>query len=240
MCGQTFLKRVFFGARRFGWKEVLLRPARSFLSPIVVPILGQRKFHFRGKEFCYFYNRYNATWACERCVEVPVIWSEIGCSFAGNVLEIGNVLQHYYQCRHPVVDKYESASGVINADIVGYLTEERFELIVSISTFEHIGFDEPNGPRQPNERGGIPEAIRHCQTLLTSSGSLILTMPLSYNPEADDLIRNQQLGAKEEHFLRRESYFKWVECGREEALAHKFGSPFPYANAIVIATFAAL
>jgi hypothetical protein len=37
-----------------------------------------------------------------------------------NVLEVGNVLSHYFPVHHDVLDKYEKAKGVINEDVVEF------------------------------------------------------------------------------------------------------------------------
>ena len=50
------------------------------------------------------------------------------------ILEIGNVLNHYFSFNHTVIDKYEEATGVLNVDIVDFDTNEKFDLVVSIST----------------------------------------------------------------------------------------------------------
>ena len=60
------------------------------------------------------------------------------------MLEVGHVLGHYGNHDHAVLDKYETAAGVINEDIT-LADRGRFDLILSISTFEHSFDDDATG-----------------------------------------------------------------------------------------------
>ena len=101
----------------------------------MVPLLRERHFKFRGGLLPCFYAHYNVTWCNERAVEVPLgqWYLEQAAPEAGRVLEVGHVLGHYGNHDHAVLDKYETAAGVINEDITTWQTEERFDLILSIS-----------------------------------------------------------------------------------------------------------
>ena len=77
----------------------------------------------------YFHHPYNTTDLNERIVELPIIW-DIVANSRGSILEVGNVLSHYYHVNHTVVDLHEEAGGVINADICTYNPKESFDLIV--------------------------------------------------------------------------------------------------------------
>ena len=46
-----------------------------------------------------------------------------------------------------MVDKYERAPGVVNRDVLDLDDLGHFELVVAISTLEHVGWDEE--PRRP-------------------------------------------------------------------------------------------
>ena len=97
---------------------------------------------FHGLSHEYFYNSYNFTWCNERIVEVPIIMRFIEEAGNKRILEVGNVLSHYVAHDHDVVDKYERSSMIINEDIAHFRSEKPYDLIVSISTLEHIGWDE--------------------------------------------------------------------------------------------------
>src|SRR5690349_15642495 len=76
----------------------------------------QKTFTFQGKTYPYFHHGYNRTWANERAVEIPIVWSPV-LECRGKILEVGNVLGHYFPFDQAVVDKYEKGTNVINADI---------------------------------------------------------------------------------------------------------------------------
>jgi hypothetical protein len=230
----TFGKVQWF-IKRFGAAEVVMKPLRLALAPVIIPLLPKRTFEFQGRRFDCFYHRYNMTWAAERCVEIPIARNYLEQCPDGNALEVGNVLSHYSPVRHDVLDKFEKGAGVINEDILDYRPGKLYDLILSISTFEHIGFDdeseEPSGQK-------IKTAIAKCRELLKPEGTLVLTVPVGYNPELDDLVRTGGLNSTREFYLHRTQGSQWQETTKEEALRHRFKSPFPYANAIIIAEFA--
>ncbi|MEK6586221.1 MAG: hypothetical protein AABZ24_07730, partial [Nitrospirota bacterium] len=115
-----------------------------------------KTFQFDGREYEYLYHPYNRTWKNERGVEIP-IFRELLLKYEGKrVLEVGNVLSHYFPIRHEVIDKYEVSSGVINQDIVEFVPQDKYDLIISISTLEHVGWDE-----QPQKPGKLLQAIDH-------------------------------------------------------------------------------
>jgi len=51
------------------------------------------------------------------------------------------VLSHYFAVKHDIVDKYEIAPSVVNEDLVNFKPGKKYDLIVSISTLEHVGWD---------------------------------------------------------------------------------------------------
>jgi len=77
-------------------------------------------FHFDGNKYKYFISKYNTTWRNERTVEIPIIQKYLKLYINKNILEIGNVMNHYYNYTHTVVDKYEISNNVINCDILNY------------------------------------------------------------------------------------------------------------------------
>ena len=102
---------------------------------------GGGTFAWGGERIPLFHHRYHYTWMNERGVELALAQRELAAA-RGSVLEVGNVLAHYLDTSHPVVDLYERAPGVVNEDVVHYDPGRRFDLIVSLSTIEHVGFDE--------------------------------------------------------------------------------------------------
>ena len=228
-----FTGKVRWFAKRFGWSEIFLLPLRKLASPIVRFFLHQREFEYRDQRLQCVFENYNVTWSNERCTEIPIARWHL-TQTDGPVLEVGNVLGHYGPHSHTVIDKYETAPNVINADITDWQTDQRFALIISISTFEHIGFDdEPEG----NSSEKIQAAIAACRALLAPDGRLVITVPLGYNPALDELIANETLGANEARFLLLHGRREWREALRDKAIGTKYGEPFPYANGLWVAQF---
>lgn len=227
-----FTGKVRWFAKRFGWSEIFLLPLRKLASPFVRSFLRRRDFEYRGEKLQCVYENYNVTWSNERCAEIPIAqWHLVQTD--GPVLEVGNVLGHYGPHSHTVIDKFETAPNVINEDITEWQTDQRFALIISISTFEHIGFDDAGG----DSKEKIRAAIDACRALLAPDGHLVITVPLGYNPALDELIANDSLAANEAHFLLRHGRREWSEAPRNQADGTKYGYPFPYANGLWIAEF---
>ena len=78
-----------------------------------------------------------------------------------NILEVGNVLSHYFRVHHDVIDKYEKTNGVINIDAVDFDPPKRYDLIVTISTLEHVGWNENS-----RDSTKIPSAIENLKGLI--------------------------------------------------------------------------
>ena len=105
------------------------------------------------------------------------------------VLEVGNVLPHYFKTSHTVLDKDEADPRVVNADVTEFETDRRYDLIVSISTLEHVGFDYS----ETVEERKILMAIDRLRSFLSPAGRLLVTLPIGYNPHLDELLRDHDL-----------------------------------------------
>ena len=124
------------------------------------------------------------------------------------MLEVRNVLSHHFPIHHDVVDKYEVAPGVINQDIVEFIPSERYDLILSISTLEHVGWDET-----PSEPAKLLRAIEHLRNrCLAPGGQIVASLPVGYNEFLDELLRDGKSPFTKQHFLKRISKRNyWVE-----------------------------
>ncbi len=194
-------------------------------------LFGPKCFQFRGKIYRYFHHPF--TLMVERTVEIPIVLEFFKKYSHKDVLEVGNVLYHYFPIQHDVVDKYEKSPNVINEDIVTYDPPKRYDFVGAISTLEHVGWDE-----QPREKDKFLKAMTNLKRLLKDSGLLVATMPLGYNPFLDQLIQEQQTGFSEVYFLKRISRNnQWEEATLDEAKNARFGSPYPCANAIAIGLY---
>lgn len=201
--------------------------AKLFRRPFI------RQFTFDGKQYHYFYSRHNFTYRNERIVEIPLGLSMFNSVRPDAVLEIGNVLTQYDPVPHDVVDKYEIAPGVINKDVEMFDTDKRYQLILSISTLEHVGWDGPE-EKDPEK---IPRSIANLKRLLARGGVLFLTIPLGHNEFLDELFKTGKLPI-DGFFLKRLSWTNaWKQVAYEEVKGIRYDSPFPAANALFVGKY---
>jgi hypothetical protein len=192
---------------------------------------SQRTFAFAGRGYRYHFARYNTTWHHERAIEIPVVWEVVRRYDPERVLEVGNVLPHYFKTSHMVVDKDESDPRVVNADVVEFTTDRRFDLILTISTLEHVGFDYS----EVGEPEKVMLAIDHLRELLSAHGRMLVTLPVGYNPHLDELLRDGTL--RFDRLLAAERVSpdnRWRETTWEEIATARYGDPYRGANGLVI------
>ena len=181
-------------------------------------------------KYRYFTNEYNAI-DTERSVEIPWILSQIDVK--RKILEVGNVLSHYVNFSHTVVDRYERAPEVINEDAEVFQPATKYDFIISISTLEHIGFDET-----VKDHMKISRVINNLKSLINDRGKILITVPLAYNPTIDKIVINNDEGFSKMIFLKRISRFnRWKQCTSDEAIKLKYGSKFKYANSVAFLVF---
>ncbi|MCC6627525.1 MAG: hypothetical protein IT340_09005 [Chloroflexi bacterium] len=193
---------------------------------------SRRAFTYGGRRYRYFFHAYNSTWKTERAVEVPIAREFLRHGQGRRVLEIGNVLSHYGRVTHDIVDKYERAPGVRNIDIVDYAVAGGYALIVSISTLEHVGWDET-----PRDSDKLPRAMARVRALLAPGGVALLTLPLAYNPAMDAMLRDGRLSFEHRGCLQRISADnRWAEVAWSEIAHARFNEPFRGINGLVVAT----
>jgi len=212
---------------------VLLRALADRVSGAAISThrrLRPRTFSLAGTPYPYFVHRYNQTWRNERTVEIPIALRQLDRHVGGRVLEVGNVLWHYGRRGHDVVDKYESVPGVINADIVEMKTDRRYDLILTISTLEHVGFDEEQRDVDKPRR-----AVEQMAGMLAPGGSLLVTVPLGYNESLDTQLHEDALGFDDLRFLKRISADnRWREVSAAEVERVAYGHPFRWANGLAV------
>lgn len=193
---------------------------------------SDRFFQFDGHQYEYMDRTYNFTSFNERRVEIPIMQYELVKQRDGKVLEVGNVLSHYMRVQHHVIDKYEKSSLLCfeNADAATYTPTQKYDLIISISTMEHVGWDE--SPREPS-RGTA--ALRNLMGLLEPDGMLICSFPMGYNSWLDNLVVNRQMPFEKVRYLHRISWRnEWVEIDSPLASTMRFGYPYPFANILCL------
>lgn len=208
-----------------------LRASLSFVSPLAIRIIPKvipkRHFTYNGKKLPYLYHKKSLAWTNERTVEVPIVTDHIR-EFAQKmpdekILEVGAVLPHYFpEIRSDVLDKFEKSQGtinIINGDVIDFRPNQKYKLIVSISTLEHVGFDD-----DVKDPEGILKALENLKNnCLEENGEILVTLPIGYNTDVDRYIFNNNLDLREETYLKRTGILnKWREISKEEAKRSKY------------------
>ncbi|MDA3800534.1 MAG: hypothetical protein PF692_15860 [Kiritimatiellae bacterium] len=212
--------------KEYGIKFPFVMLCRLIQYTIALTFLKPAKFKFKGKEYSYFVHIYNATFKSERIVEIPIALDFLTNTSPDKTLEIGNVLSHYTEVKHTIVDKYEKGEKVLNEDIISF--KGSFDRIISISTFEHVGFDEDG-----EEASKVKPAFEHISELLNPEGIALITVPLGYNSYLDHLLYTYNEIFREIIFMKRTNKFNaWKEAEISEIKDCKYGVGSPCANAV--------
>jgi hypothetical protein len=131
-----------------------------------------------------------------------------------------------------VLDKYDPAPHVLNEDVIYFKPVEKYDAIISISTLEHVGWDED--VRDPAK---FITAVRNLtENCLAPGGCMLVTVPLGYNTYLDD---NLAMGAdyfNEKYFLKRVSAKKELRVFEELTPDPRAGGFGPlYSTALLLA-----
>lgn len=227
---------VAYGGKKFGkirprhLLNVAANETRMLFSKTIIKRVSISKDHFLLWDVPtdYFLHKYNTTWRNERAVELAAADAFIKSRPLGSLLEFGNVLGNY-RLGNPdvVVDLYEKGPGITNLDIVDFISAKKFDSIISISTIEHVGWDEH--PQSPTK---TKEALERLTQLLNTDGRLFITAPTGHNPFLDELIEAGVPNLIRETFFTRDR-FKWTS--QSEYVALPYGSRGPGAASFWLA-----
>jgi hypothetical protein len=202
------------------------RAGRDLTYSRVLPRVVDTRFTVDGRDYDYLWHSAEETWRSERAVEIPIGLAALAEAESSRTLEVGNVLRRYARppAAHAVIDKYEHAAGVVNADALTF-SGGPYHLIVSISTLEHVGYDE-----EPRDAPKAIRAIENLRDLLSPGGEMLATMPIGYNRDLDDALRQGSLGAKVS-YLARVGRLRWKQVGPGDT-REIHGWPWPGADAV--------
>ena len=190
-----------------------------------LPLVAKRNFTLDGRMYRYLWDG-TGTWRSERAVELPIALAALAGADPARTLEVGNVLWRYADRGHTVVDKYEIAPWVTNEDAETFRGGP-YDLILSVSTIEHIGLDE-----EPREPGKAARAVRNLRSLLSHDGRMLASIPLGYNRDLDDALGDLDCDLS---YLVRETPRRWRQAARDEAMGRFYGWPWAGASAVAIA-----
>jgi len=196
-----------------------------------------RTFLFNNSKYTYLIHQYNRAFAIERTVEIPIVEKKLDDYFGCKILEVGNVMQNYIKSSHDVVDLFEIGKNVHNVDIVDYVPVQKYNLIVSVSTIEHIGLDDLSENPQK-----VSLAIEHLKKLLLKDGELFFTFPLGYNEYLDKLVFSKNSGLTKSFLMKRISVDnKWEQMNFNDIRRKKdsfvYGKPYEAGNYIFIGVY---
>ena len=231
----NFFKRLIKSAIRIGIRGGIIlfyEWVSNSLNYYYCKIFKSSKtFTFQGEIYSYLYHKYNMSWKNERTVEIPIVWKMLEKYNSQNILEVGNVLSHYFPVKHNILDKYEKGERIINQDIADFQSSEKSDLIVSISTLEHIGCWD----KEQYEPQKIMQALENLKTVLSQGGKMIVTLPVGYNLYLDKLIKEGKIQFTEMYCLKRISAGnEWIEADWSDVQNIKYNTPFPSANGLII------
>jgi hypothetical protein len=190
----------------------------------------RQQFTLGGRAYEYVDHRHSWTWLNERAVELPIAGEALGAADPARTIEIGNVASHYFPSTHRIVDKYESAPGVENIDLFEIDEREAFDLVLCVSTLEHVGWDEP--VRDPS---AAIDAVVRLRELAAPGGRLLVTIPVGYHPTLADAVIDGALGFDSVRALRcYYPHLDWHESDPPEVAAVPYDELIYRAGAVLI------
>jgi hypothetical protein len=164
-------------------------------------------------------------WRSERGLEIALAKRAMNKFEPQNILEVGNVLFHSGISGHQIVDKYEVGPGVQNIDILEFEKQVAIDFLVSISTLEHVGWDE-----EPRDSDKARLALSHISDL---SPNLLITIPVGHHLIFEDDFINGPFDAVYLAVKIRRSG-RWERRPLEERKHIKYGWPYGYGNGVLI------
>jgi hypothetical protein len=210
-------------------------------------------FAFDGRRLPYFFHSYNNFGITERMIEIPIVKHLLGQGSCEDVLEIGNVTNHYYDefrrifRNKTTVDKFEQGYDVVNCDIRDYAPGVTYDFVFSISTFEHMDADLGRNPLYVRGSSRLvsvaADNIKHVgDTLVRENGRLVITAPLSYTPEWKETFYSDDLAkcgfARYQTFLfKRDSELTWKQVPVADGRSAPFDSYCPYRHYLSVVEF---
>ncbi len=231
---ESYKKKGFFHVLKTGFLMII----EYFQLKYYKNYHSNDTFQLDGKEYKYYFHariaKTGPSWKNERAVTIPIIWGIIEeyRSKGKNVLEIGNVLSYTFKVDHDIVDKYEISDGVINEDIADFQPNKQYDLIVSVLSLHHVGWDEV-----PHDPPKILKAIDNLKRILSPSGKILIAVDWDYNKYFDNLLLEKKFQFDKQVYLKKENGHIWTEVPSIEDIKNsKFDAKTPTATAIIIGT----
>jgi hypothetical protein len=131
---------------------------------------------------------------------------------------------------HTIIDKYEAGPGVLNVDVIDYDPGQRFGFILSLSTLEHVGWDE-----QPREPDKAEAALARLGELVEPGGALLVTIPVGVHRRLERAFTAP--GAPFESvtlFVKTSRRAIWKRREPADLFRYEYGAPYALANAVLV------
>jgi hypothetical protein len=199
---------------------------------------NKETFGLNSKRYKYFFHpriaKTGPSWKNERSVSIPIIWEIIKeyRSKGKNVLELGNVLSYTFKIDHDVIDKYEMMDGVINEDIISFAPKKKYDLIVSVLSFQCVGWDE--SPQDPPK---IVKAIENMKEILVPGGKIFMAIGWGWNQYLDKLILDGKFHLDKQLYLKKDKGYHWKEVPSLTDIKNlEYDNKMHTATGIIIAT----
>jgi len=214
--------------------SIAIRESKNNLRAAYFKLSTSEKFNFNGRKLNYFRHNFNLAYENERTIEVAIVEDFLRqLAKDARILEVGNVLTHYgfNKITRDVLDKYDPAPHVINEDVVSFNPLVKYDAIFSISTLEHVGWDED--VRDPEKIiAAVANLTSNC---LAPHGVMLVTVPLGYNAYFDEQLSKGSSYFSEKYFFKRiSSKNQWRQVDYVDLMGVKFGQPYNNANAMCI------
>jgi hypothetical protein len=203
------------------FSRFLKRKLLIVLTPFVIALTRPGKFLYNKERLTYFRHVKTVTWTNERAIEIPIIMNYIKKFSSKKILEVGAVLPQYFpKIKKDTIDKFEKGKNIMNIDVLDYKPIKKYDLIVSISTLEHVGYDDD----VKNPKGTINAVNALKENCLATGGKMVITLPIGYNQNVDKLIFSNELAFDEKVFFKKKNAFnKWQIVSPDKAKGAKFG-----------------
>lgn len=182
-----------------------------------VTVLGRRvPLHYEFRRWA---------WRTERCVEIALGARALEHHRREDVLEVGNVLSLAGFTGQTVVDKYEEGDGVLNVDIVTFDPGRVYELVVSLSTLEHVGHDEVPGDPE--------KALVALDRIAALGRDLLVTIPVGVHRRLEAAFVD---GPFDEVVLlvKTGRLARWELAPLDERSTIQYGTPYACGNGILV------
>lgn len=235
----ALIERINYKIKKDGILSILKLGLRIIKRPVYCSYLKlfrkNKKFLLGTKNYNYLNSWKFHSFENERNIEIPIVLELVKKYKNEQILEVGNVLNQFYNFNHDIIDKYEIGEGIINQDIVDFYPNKKYDLIISVSTFEHIGYDE-----DIKEKNKPQKAYNHCKNLLNRGGEMLITVPLGYNKYIDNLLKKDKMFFQKKYFMERVGGLfarSWREIPKKEVYNNLRYKKIPFIKKIFIGIF---